>query len=397
MRICYLQAEAFRNLRIPRAELSPGINILYGDNAQGKTNFLEAVYFCALGRALRADNSRELIPIGGAETAHARAEFLTQNREAIVPYLAQNHEAIVPYDEQNHEAIEPYASPPSSFTVDAKITQHGGKCMKSISIDRVPIKNTRELFGKVPIVSFAPEDLRLVKAGPAERRRFMDIGICQFSPVYYGELRVYHRALRQRNHLLKIVQKDRTQAEALSVWDAQLVEHGVRILRIRLTFIEKISALAGAIHKEITRNKESLLLEYRPGIADAQSFTAALERNRKRDILQGTTSTGIHRDDIQFTVRGISARTFGSQGQTRTAVLSVKLAEIVLLRERMGKTPILLLDDVFSELDANRAGFLLEQVKDVQTLLTCTGIEGVLEKINGDMRLLRVKEGKIEG
>jgi DNA replication and repair protein RecF len=364
MIIRHLTAETFRNLHIPQAELSPGINILYGDNAQGKTNFLEAVYFCALGRPLRGEHCRELIPFG-TQNAHAKANFCREH------------------------------SAPSGFTVNAFIQQQGGKCVKSLSVDRVPIKNTRELFGRVPVVSFSPEDLRLIKAGPTERRRFMDIEICQLSPVYYQELREYYRALRQRNHLLKILQKDKSQIDSLEAWDTQLVQHGQRIIKTRASFITKISEIASEIHGSITQKKERLSLEYRPGITDPNQYAAMLDKLRQRDIILGSTSAGIHRDDIHFTLKGISARSFGSQGQQRTAALSVKLAEIELMRSRMGTPPILLLDDVFSELDGHRQRFLLEQIKDVQTLLTCTGLE-LTKGIHGN-HVINIKNGGITG
>jgi DNA replication and repair protein RecF len=366
MWIRHLMADAFRNLRISQAELLPGINILYGDNAQGKTNFLEAVYFCALGRPLRAEHCRELIPIG-AQAAYAKAVFCRTNDRDMI-------------------------------TVDAHISQQGGKYVKSLSIDRVPVKNTRELFGRVPVVSFSPEDLRLIKAGPAERRRFMDIEICQLSPVYYKDLREYYRALKQRNHLLKTLQRDKSQIDSLSVWDAQLVQHGLRIMKTRASFTVKISELAREIHSEITQGKEILNLEYKPGINDPKAYTAVLDKHQQRDILLGSTSAGVHRDDIHFIIKGISARSFGSQGQQRTAALSVKLAEIELMRTRTGTPPILLLDDVFSELDGHRQRFLLSQIKDVQTLLTCTGTEGVAALGKGlkEHQIICIKNGQIK-
>jgi DNA replication and repair protein RecF len=375
VRIRSLQAEAFRNLHISHAGLSPGITVLHGDNAQGKTNFLEAVYFCALGRPLRADHIGELVPLHPAEkTARLRGEFAGD-------------------DGPNQRGM---------FTIDACIARQGGKYMKMIAVDKIPVKNTRELFGMVPVVSFAPEDTRLIKDGPVLRRRFMDIEICQLSPAYYTELREYTRTLRQRNHLLKTIQKDHSQAENLSVWDAQLVRHGIRVMNARSAFIKKISAPAGEIHREITQGSETLTLSYKPGTAeiDANTFLTALERNQKRDIQLGSTSVGAHRDDVIFTISNrenspLPARSFGSQGQTRTAILSVKMAEIALMRERMGTCPILLLDDVFSELDAARQKFLLERLHGVQVLLTCTGVEDVLPKITGDAQLICIKDGRV--
>jgi DNA replication and repair protein RecF len=360
--INHLCADAFRNLRIPLAELSPGINILYGDNAQGKTNLLEAVYFCALGRPLRGEHCRELIPI---KTTFARASAL--------------------FNKENG----------GSFTVETLIQQQGNKYIKSINVNRVPVKNTKELFGRVPVVSFSPEDMRLIKAGPAERRRFMDIEICQLSPVYYRDLREYYRTLKQRNHLLKILQKDKSQLDSLSVWDEQLFQNGLRITKTRNTFVEKISEIAKEIHSEITQGTEDLSLEYRPDIPDTALYIKTLEKYQTRDIALGSTSSGIHRDDVHFTVKGISARSYGSQGQQRTAALSVKMAEIELMRNKTGTPPILLLDDVFSELDNHRQRFLLSQIKNVQTLLTCTGLEDVLAKIKEKNRVIHIKNGEI--
>jgi len=357
-----LAANAFRNLRIPQAELVRGINILYGDNAQGKTNFLEAFYFCALGRPLRAEHCRELIPIG-AQEAHVQAFF----------------------ESDIHQ-----------FTVDGYIRTQNGKCVKAISIDRVPVRNTRELFGRVPVVSFSPEDMRLVKAGPAERRRFMDIEICQLSPVYYQELHAYFRVLKQRNHLLKTIQKGKNKSDELTMWDEQLIKHGNRIMKSRRKFVAQLLTLAQEIHHEITQGREALHMEYKPNIPDPDGYAAILERHQPRDIVLGTTSAGIHRDDIVFSIKGISARSFGSQGQQRTAALAVKLAEIELMRERTGVAPILLLDDVFSELDKNRQHYLLQRIGHTQTILTCTGIEDALHNGLGGYHLIHIENGCIK-
>jgi len=321
---------------------------------------MEAVYFCALGRPLRADHSRELIPHGG-QGVRVQAVFCRH----------------------------------SEITVDARVELQNGKYVKLLAVDRVPVTNTRDLFGKVPIVSFSPEDLRLIKAGPSERRRFMDIEICQLSPVYYHELREYYRAMRQRNFLLKALQKDKSQSDSLSVWDTQLVEHGTRVMKTRGAYIEKINTLAKEIHKNITQGTEELTVEYRPGIPDPDVYITTLEKHQARDIQLGSTSAGVHRDDVYFMVRGVSARSFGSQGQQRTAALSVKLAEIALIKEQKKMPPILLLDDVFSELDAHRQRFLLAQIQDVQTLITCTGIEALSVGDLKEYRMITVKNGKI--
>ncbi|MCL2571894.1 MAG: DNA replication/repair protein RecF [Defluviitaleaceae bacterium] len=357
-----ISASNYRNLSLSNVEFSPGINILYGDNAQGKTNILEAVYFCALGRSSRADNNRELVRFG-LDEAHVRVEA---NRDDY------------------------------SFVIDSHIQICGNKSIKTFSIDRVVVKNTRELFGRLMVVLFSPEDLRLIKAGPAERRRFMDMEICQLSPVYYSDLRDYHRALKQRNNLLKILRKDRKQIDMLPVWGQQLSTHGQRIMRTRSAFVNKISAIAKEIHSHITDGKEELSLTYQPNVENSEDYSKTMEKAQDKDILCGTTSVGIHKDDIIFTINGIPARSFGSQGQQRTAALSAKLAEIEIMRDSAKSTPILLLDDVLSELDGGRQKFLLTQITDLQTIITCTGLEDVLAKNVNDANIMRVMAGKID-
>ena len=359
-----ITAEAFRNLSLTSISLSKDINILYGDNAQGKTNILEAVYFCAIGRSLRADNNRELIRFGNDE-AHVTVDV----------------------DKDDY-----------SFTIDAHIKQIGNKAVKTLSIDRTTVKNTKELFGRLMVVLFSPEDLQLIKSGPAERRRFMDMEICQLSPVYYSDLRDYHRALKQRNQLLKQLRRDHTQIDSLSIWDQQLNASGCKIMRTRLSFVDKINGIAREIHSNITSGAEELALTYQPNIQEPDNYINIMKISHERDIQCGTTSMGIHKDDILFSINGIPARSFGSQGQQRTAALSAKLAEIEIMRDGAKSTPVLLLDDVLSELDGNRQRFLLTQIRDLQTILTCTGLEDVLAKGKGieGAHVMQVKNGRIE-
>jgi len=356
-----ISASGFRNLAIEGAELAEGINILWGNNAQGKTNIIEAVYFCALGRSARADSNRDLVRFG-QENAHIKVDV----------------------------SREDY-----SFVIDAHIQVSGNKTAKTFSVDRVVVKNTRELFGRLMVVLFSPEDLRLIKAGPAERRRFMDMEICQLSPVYYSHLRDYHRGLRQRNQLLKLLKRDKSQQESLPIWDQQLYTSGRKIMSTREAFVGRISKVAKEIHSRITDGKEELNLTYEPNIKDPSEFLPELTRSHNRDIQSGTTSVGIHKDDILFTINGIPARSFGSQGQQRTAALSAKLAEIELIKSSARSTPVLLLDDVLSELDGSRQKFLLKQITDLQTIITCTGLEDVLAKGVENARVMQVKVGEV--
>jgi DNA replication and repair protein RecF len=340
MLITNLSASGFRNLSIHKQELSHSVNIIHGDNAQGKTNFLEAIYFCAFGRSLRVRADADLI-CWEEKSASIRLE--TQRASF-------------------------------SSTIDARLLLDGRKTTKSISVDFIPVRHMKDLFGRLLVVMFSPEDLRLIKAGPSERRRFMDMEICQLSPVYYSDLREYHRALKQRNALLKLLQKGKPDRDSLSVWDEQSTNYGLRIIKTRTSFIKKINKTAADIHNKITHGTENLHLSYKPGILP-ENYAATLAKSHDKDISRGTTSDGIHTDDIDFTINNISARHFGSQGQQRTAALSAKLAEIELIKQSTNETPILLLDDVLSELDKSRQSFLLEQINDLQTIVTCTGID----------------------
>jgi len=351
-----LSANGYRNLNVSNQELSAGINILYGDNAQGKTNFLEAVYFCAFGRSLRVRTDGELIKWGETD-----AFIRVETERNGIPY-----------------------------TMDAAIKNHGRKSIKSISIDKVPIRHMKELFGRILVVMFSPEDLKLIKSGPSERRRFMDMEICQLSPVYYSNLKEYHRVLKQRNALLKTI--DKSQKDSLEIWDEQLIKYGKRIIKSREAFIDRIKIIAAEIHQNITQDSEKLELIYKPGLT-SENYAESIKKSHERDIFRGTTAEGIHTDDIEFLINGKSARYYGSQGQQRTAALSAKLAEIDIIQQTTNETPILLLDDVLSELDGSRQKFLLEQITKLQTIVTCTGVEDIFNKTSAN--IMHVKDGKI--
>ena len=363
MFISHISTKGFRNLDVEEIALAQEINILHGNNAQGKTNFLEAIYFCAFVRSLRATSDKELVHFDASD-AHIRAKIVRGS---------------------NYHML------------DAYIEKQGVRVCKRISIDRVPVRHMKDVFGRLLVVMFTPEDLRLIKSGPSERRRFMDMEICQLSNIYYGDLHEYHRVLRQRNALLKTLQKDKSALESLSIWDEQLVKYGKRIMKTRAAFIGKISDISKEIHKNITQSVENLEIIYHPNIIDSENYMKSMARSHKRDIAQGTTSYGIHKDDIHFMINGISVRNFGSQGQQRTAALSAKLAEIEIIKQSTGETPVLLLDDVFSELDSNRQKFLLSQITGLQTLITCTGIEDVFLSESADKcHIMRVEKGLID-
>ena len=360
MWVSSFSANGFRNLKIQGQELYNGVNIIHGMNAQGKTSLLEAVYFCAFGRSLRAGYDKELVNFD-MQNAHVSVEI---NRDGY------------------------------SSTLDAYVKREGAKSVKGLCVNQVPINHIKDLFGRLLVVMFSPEDLRLIKAGPYERRRFMDMEMCQLSPIYYSDLREYHRTLKQRNALLKILRQDKTQQDSLAVWDSQIAHYGKRIMDHRAKFIKRINNIAKEIHLNITQGGELLELTYAPSISDGDLYLSSLEKAHFRDITQATTTLGVHKDDVNFSINNISARYFGSQGQQRTAALSVKLAEIEIIKQSTKETPVLLLDDVLSELDGDRQNFLLQQITSLQTLITCTGLEDILLNMKGH-KIMQMVDGCI--
>lgn len=352
-----LSLKDFRNYESLRLEFGEGVNILRGDNAQGKTNCLEALYLCATGRSRRVGADREMIRFGCRE-AHVQAMVRSAGH---------------------------------GLGLD-KIDVHLKKDeKKGVAVNGIPIKKLGDLFGAFLVVMFSPEDLQLVKAGPAQRRQFMDMELCQLSHVYYYDLQQYYRSLKQRNNLLKSIHKKPELKETLFAWDVHLVDFGMRIMAQRAAFVSGISLSAGRIHQSITNRAEQLEILYRPNTAK-EDFADRLSRNIDRDIFTGSTSVGIHKDDFLFQINGCDARAYGSQGQQRTASLSAKLAEIELIRTEKDENPVLLLDDVLSELDRSRQRHLFETVQSVQSVITCTGMEDALRNLPG-ATVFQVKSG----
>lgn len=353
----------FRNYAALDLELSPHVNIIRGKNAQGKTNLLEALYFCATGRSHRTTREKECI----------RGEL----PEAEVHLL---YEAGLAY--------------PREDKIDMVLKRSGAKTV-SAAVNGEPLARLSDLFGNFHVVLFSPEDLSLIKNEPGRRRRFMDMELCQVDKVYLYELQQYTRILRQRNQLLKDCFDDPSLRDQLSVWDAQLASYGVRILRRRREFIDELRGYMLPIHTRITGGAETLAMEYETSAEeDAAGFLAHLERNRERDIRLGNTSVGPHRDDIALFIDGSDVRSFGSQGQQRTAALTMKLAEFEMLKKETGTPPVLLLDDVMSELDGDRQKELLSYIEDSQTVLTCTGIEDSLRGLPAG-KLIEIEKGTI--
>lgn len=356
MLIHNMSVKDFRNFDEQHLTLDRGLNILYGNNGQGKTNFLESIYLCATGRSQRAGLDREMIRFGQKE-AHVRATIL-EGSDRIDIHLKRDEK-------------------------------------KGVAINGLPVKKLGELFGTLLVVMFSPEDLSLVKAGPAVRRHFMDMELCQISPVYYHHIQQYYRILRQRNDLLKTLRHKRELIDTVELWDEQLAESGGRIIAYRNDFVEKLNKSASELHTRITNHKESLDIQYRPHTS-AVYLKDKLKKTLERDIMLGSTSSGIHKDELLFFINGNDARIYGSQGQQRCASLAAKLAEIDLIRGEKGDKPVLLLDDVLSELDKTRQEWLMDAIQSIQTVVTCTGVEDTIKKISAGAVIYHVREGKIE-
>jgi DNA replication and repair protein RecF len=339
----------FRNLTGADGELSlgfnKGINILRGLNAQGKTNMVEAVYFCAVAHSHRTGVTGELISFGGD---FARIQLITA-RDAGGGGYGNRINVLLRNTVRNRTS-------------------------KSAAVNGVAITRLEDLLGVLYCVIFSPEDLSLIKAGPSERRRFMDMELCQVNRVYHYELRQYYRILKQRNALLKSLQKGGSAqlTDTLGLWDAQLAEGGERISVMRRAYLDELSVLAAKIHFGLCG--EELQAVYKPSCMPGD-FADRLNKNRVRDIQTGTTNAGIHKDDVTFLLDGLESRVFASQGQQRTAALSLKLAEVELIRREKSENPVLLLDDVMSELDGKRQGQLIAGIGGIQTFITCTTAE----------------------
>ena len=266
---------------------------------------------------------------------------------------------------------------------------------KGIAINGIPIRKASELFGIVNVVFFSPEDLNIIKNGPSERRKFLDLEICQLDKLYVHDLIQYNKAILQRNNLLKELPFHREYQDVLPILEEQIVQYGTPLIRIRREFLQELSGIVQEIHAKLTDGREQLELIYEPHVTEAE-FAEKLQAARSRDEKLKSTTVGPHRDDICFEANGMDIRKYGSQGQQRTAALSLKLAEIELVRKRIGQSPVLLLDDVLSELDSSRQNQLLDSLHDVQTMITCTGLDDFVRHRFHIDSVFEVQDGCIE-
>ncbi len=347
-------------------ELNENINVFIGKNAQGKTNLLEAIYICAAGKSFRTSRDRELINFNKSE-AYIGARVKVDNREKLIE---------IKYDI---------------------------KGQKRVKVNRVELKSHRELDSGLNVVIFSPEDLKLVKSGPVERRNFLDMSISQLRPVYKHNILRYNKVLHQRNNLLKSGKPLSEIKSLLDIFDLQLVKIGTEIIISRIDFINRLSKIAFNIHNNLTKEKERISITYNStvdvGSIDKniieKNFTQQLYSNREKDLQLGVTSMGPHRDDMDIKINGIDARIYASQGQQRTIVLTIKLSEVEIIKVERGFYPVLLLDDVFSELDLNRRSYLIKFFGNLQTIITATDVTNIQELGNIDKSIFHIENGKI--
>lgn len=347
----------FRNYDNLELKFDKGTNLFYGDNAQGKTNILESVYLCGTTRSHKGSKDREIIHFGEEES-----HICMRIKKGEIPY---------------------------------RIDMHLKKNKtKGIAINGVPVRKASELIGLGNFVFFSPEDLNIIKNGPSERRRFLDMELCQLDRIYLYHLSNYNKVLIQRNKLLKDFDFYPESEPMLDILDEQLVQYGSVLIKMRGNFTEGLNHILFNIHSNLSGKKEKLVLNYEND-TEINDFEHKLKVNREKDIRTRITNQGPHRDDLCFLVDGIDIRKYGSQGQQRTAALSLKLAEIEIVKKNVKDTPVLLLDDVLSELDSSRQRYLLESIHDIQTMITCTGIDDFVDynfKIN---KLFQVIEGTV--
>lgn len=351
-----LKLKNYRNYDLLDLNFDPNTNILYGDNAQGKTNILEALYLSGTTKSHRGTKDRDIIQFG--------------------------------YDESHIETIVEKRG--ICFQIDMHLKKNS---TKGIAIDKIPIRKAGELFGIVHFVFFSPEDLNIIKEGPSGRRRFIDLELSQLDKIYLSNLSNYNRIINQRNSLLKDLYGQKNLMDTLDIWDMQMAAYGTKVLEARKNFIKQVNEIISDIHFKLTGGKERISISYEASNGN-MSLEEALKRYRERDMRMKSTTVGPHRDDICFTTdSGLDVRKFGSQGQQRTAALSLKMSEIELVKQVIKDTPVLLLDDVLSELDKHRQNYLLDSINNIQTIITCTGLDEFVNHRFSINKIFHIRNG----
>jgi len=343
----------FRNYDNEEINLCKNINIFYGENAQGKTNIIESIFLSSMGKSFRTNKDREMINLNKEESL-VEISFVKSDRKGKIKIELSNK--------------------------------------KNIYLNGVKLKKLSELLGNINIVIFTPDDINILKGGPQNRRRFLDIMISQLKPNYMYNLNLYLKTLEQRNNYLRQIKEENKDENLLDIWDEKLAEYAFKICQYRNEFINKIKNKIKSIHNEITSKKEDIEIEYITECYNKEEYIKLLKKRRKLDIIKGFTTKGIHRDDFNILINDKQLNIYGSQGQHRTAILSLKLSELNIIYEETGEYPILLLDDFMSELDNNRRKQLLKNMENKQIIITCT------EKFNienNNFLIYNVKNGKV--
>ena len=350
----------YRNYRKLDIELGPAVNVFIGNNAQGKTNILESIYYCGFARSHRNSKDRELVN----------------------------------WNENNAYVSVSISKDRLDKKIDINILKDG---KKSIRVNSIKINKIGELIGVFNVVMFSPEDLKIVKESPGIRRRFIDMELCQLSNRYYYNLVQYNKVLNERNLVLKNRKIDEF---ILDVYDEQLSNFAEQIIKDRINYINNLNNHGKAIHKDITSGKEDIEFKYVSSVKDLGNIKISMKegllKNRPKDIERRITSIGPHRDDFIILINNIDAKSYGSQGQQRTAVLTIKFASLNIIKDITKEYPVLLLDDVLSELDFTRKAYILNSIHGIQTLITCTGIEDISKYIKESAKVFNVKDGSVK-
>ena len=328
-----IKIKNFRNYESEEINLDKNINIFYGQNAQGKTNIIESIFLCSLGKSFRAKKDKEMIKLN-EQNAIVEVEYEKSDRDGKIKIEIRNK--------------------------------------KNIYLNGIKIKKLSELLGNLNIVIFTPDDINILKGGPQNRRRFLDIMISQLRPNYMHILNLYIKTMEQRNIYLRQIKEEHKDENLLDIWDEKLSEYAIKIYEYRKEFIKKIIKKLDIIHKNITNNAEQIELDYITECDSKEKYLKLLKERRKLDIIKGFTTKGVHRDDFMIYINKKDIKIFGSQGQNRTAMLSLKLAELQVIYDEIGEYPILLLDDFMSELDKTRRKNFLENIEGTQVIITGT-------------------------
>ena len=348
-----IKIKNFRNYEEEEINLEKNVNIFYGENAQGKTNIIEAIFLCSMGKSFRAKKDKEMIKLD-KENALIEIEYQKSDRDGKIKIELANK--------------------------------------KTVYVNGIKIKKLSELLGNIHIVIFTPDDINILKGGPQNRRRFLDIMISQLKPNYMHNLNLYLKTLEQRNNYLRQIKEEGKDESLLEIWDEKLAEYAYNVSSYRNYFIEKIKNKIKNIHNEITDYKEDIEIEYITECLDKNKFLELLKQRRKLDIIKGFTTKGVHRDDFMIYINKKELDIYGSQGQHRTAILSLKLSELNIINEEIGEYPILLLDDFMSELDQKRRNHFLEKIENTQVIITCTD---KIDVENKNILIYNVKDGKV--